>query len=191
MNDSMDNKIDYIQKVIVITGKNNAGKTTYAAELYKWLYQEIKPKSHLYAFWNKYLFKEAGENDNINCNFCHYINNNKISKSNISANLYVDFMAVINDNDGENSIIIISEGDKKDELEPKLDLLLRDKNHPDYNNNEKVEFERNNITLVCCVRSSVKKYFNEWIKKNTTIEKIEEIDLQTCSDIAKSIINNK
>lgn len=189
MNDSMDNKIDYIQKVIVITGKNDAGKTTYAAELYKWLYQEIKPKSHLYAFWNKYLFKEAGENDNINCNFCHYISNNKIKKSNISADLYVDFMAVMKYE--KNSIVIISEGDKKDELEPKLDLLLRDKNHLDYNNNEKVEFERNNITLVCCVRSSVKKYFNEWIKKNTTIEKIEEIDLQTCSDIAKSIINNK
>lgn len=65
MNDSMDNRIDYIQKVIVITGQNSAGKTTYAAELYKWLYQKIKPKSHLYAFWNKYLFKEAGENDNI------------------------------------------------------------------------------------------------------------------------------
>lgn len=167
MNDSVDNKIDYIRKVIVITGKNNAGKTTYAAELYKWLYQKIKPKSHLYAFWNKYLFKDAGENDNINCNFCHYINNNKISKSNISANLYVDFMAVINDNDGENSIVIISEGDKKDELEPKLDLLLRDKNHPNYNNNEKVEFERNNITLVCCVRSSVKGSFNDWIKEYT------------------------
>lgn len=56
---------------------------------------------------------------------------------------------------------------KKKELEPKLDLLLRDKNHPDYNNNEKVEFERNNITLVCCVRSSVKGSFNDWIKEYT------------------------
>lgn len=188
MNDSMDNRIDYIQKVIVITGQNSAGKTTYAAELYKWLYQKIKPKSHLYAFWNKYLFKEAGENDNINCNFCHYINNNKISKSNISADLYVDFMAVMKHE--KNSIVIISEGDKKGELEPKLDLLLRDKIHLDYNNKEKVKFERNNIILVCCVRSSVKGSFNDWIEKytNYNVDDIKEINLQTYSDIAKSII---
>ena len=43
MNDSMDNrKIDYIQKVIVITGKNDAGKTTYAAELYKMVISKDK-----------------------------------------------------------------------------------------------------------------------------------------------------
>lgn len=42
MNDSVDNKIDYIRKVIVITGKNNAGKTTYAAELYKMVISKDK-----------------------------------------------------------------------------------------------------------------------------------------------------
>lgn len=190
----MENMDINIKKTIEITGEENSGKTTFAAELYKSLFAKSlfakkKLEKHLLAFWPKYIFEEVKTDDCIDCKFCQYIKYIK-GKNNlkISSGKYVDFMSIM---EYENeTVIFISEGDNGSNLKDKLNLLLLDEKHKKYNNDGEIEFNRKKrITLIYCVRSNI-----EMGECNTLLEKIHEISnekdvikLHSYETIAKSI----
>lgn len=176
-----------IKKTIEITGEENSGKTTFAAELYKSLFakKKEKPEKHLLAFWPKYIFEEVEPDDCIDCKFCQYIKGKNNLK--ISSGKYVDFMSIM---EYENeTVIFISEGDDCSNLKDKLNLLLLDKKHKKYNNTGEIKFSRQKrITLIYCVRSN-----REMAECNTSFEKIynlsnkKVIELHSYETIAKEI----
>ena len=185
-----------IKKTIEITGEENSGKTTFAAELYKSLFAKSlfakkKLEKHLLAFWPKYIFEEVKTDDCIDCKFCQYIKYIKyiVGKNNlkISSGKYVDFMSIM---EYENeTVIFISEGDDCRNLKDKLNLLLLDEKHKNYNNDEEIMFDRQKrITLIYCVRSNRKM-----AECNTSFEKIynlsnkKVIELHSYETIAKEI----
>lgn len=192
----MENMDINIKKTIEITGEENSGKTTFAAELYKSLFAKSlfakkKLEKHLLAFWPKYIFEEVKTDDCIDCKFCQYIKYIKyiIGKNNlkISSGKYVDFMSIM---EYENeTVIFISEGDDCRNLKDKLNLLLLDEKHKNYNNDEEIMFDRQKrITLIYCVRSNRKM-----AECNTSFEKIynlsnkKVIELHSYETIAKEI----
>jgi uncharacterized UBP type Zn finger protein len=158
------NNIKKTIETIKITGVENSGKTTFAAELYKSLFAKTEPEKHLLAFWPKYIFKEVEPDDCIDCKFCQYIKGKNNLK--ISSGKYVDFMSIM---EYENeTVIFISEGDDCSNLKDKLNLLLQNKNHEKYNKNKEIMFDRQKrITLIYCVRSN-----REMAECNTSFEKI-------------------
>lgn len=183
--------MDNIKKTIEITGVENSGKTTFAAELYKSLFakKKEKPEKHLLAFWPKYIFEEVEPDDCIDCKFCQYIKGKNNLK--ISSGKYVDFMSIMEYKN--ETVIFISEGDECSNLEDKLNLLLLNKKHEKYNNDGEIEFDRQKcITLIYCVRSNIIKM----AECNTLLKKIHEISnedeeavikLHSYETIAKSI----
>lgn len=183
----MENMDINIKKTIEITGEENSGKTTFAAELYKSLFakKKEKPEKHLLAFWPKYIFEEVESDDCIDCKFCQYIKGKNNLK--ISSGKYVDFMSIMEYKN--ETVIFISEGDDCSNLEDKLNLLLQNKNHEKYNKKEEIMFDRQKrITLIYCVRSDI-----EMAECNTSFEKIynlsnkKVIELHSYETIAKEI----
>ena len=168
----MDQKVN-IKKLITISGVNNSGKTIFAANLYKRLYDEIKPECHQVAFWPCYQFIEvAGANYDIDKIFSDYIKHKKGICLNESRNIskventeYVDFIAIMKYN--EYSIVIISEGDDKKDLEDKINLLCSNKNQIKYNDGKNVVFDRTNLILSLCIQDTTKSMCRKitWLEK--------------------------
>lgn len=176
------------KKLIKITGKENSGKTTFAAELYK-SFAKKKPEKHLLAFWPKYIFEEVEPDDCIDFKFCQYIKSKNNLK--ISSGKYVDFMSIMEYKN--ETVIFISEGDDCSNLKDKLNLLQSDKKHKNYNNNREIEFNRQKrITLIYCVRSDIEMAeCNVLLKDICEISNEEEdvitLTLHSYETIAKSI----
>lgn len=162
-----------IEKLITISGANNSGKTIFAANLYKRLYDEIKPECHQVAFWPCYQFIEvAGANYDIDEIFSDYIKHKKGICLNESRNIskventeYVDFIAIMKYN--EYSIVIISEGDDKKDLKDKINLLCSNKNQIKYNDGKNVVFDRTNLILSLCIQDTTKNMRRKitWLEK--------------------------
>lgn len=184
--ENMDINIKNIKKTIEITGVENSGKTTFAAELYKSLLAKKKKlQTHQLAFWPKYIFEEVEPDDCIDFKFCQYIKSKNNLK--ISSGKYVDFMSIMEYKN--ETVIFISEGDDCSKLEDKLNLLLLNKKHKKYNNDGEIEFNRQKcITLIYCLRSNI-----EMGECYTSFEKIynlsnkKVIELHSYETIAKEI----
>lgn len=203
----MENMDINIKKLIKITGKENSGKTTFAAELYKSLFAKKKPEKHLLAFWPKYIFEEVEPDDCIDFKFCQYIKSKNNLK--ISSGKYVDFMSIMEYKN--ETVIFISEGDSY-ALTEKIEFLLKgskpSKCYSDckkdnncegdskavdckkYNDGRVVTLAENtNIILICCIQDKIKKRFEKnveciYIKER---KKPEEFTLHSYETIAKSI----
>jgi len=174
-----------IKKLIKITGVENSGKTTFAAELYKSLFAKKKPQTHQLAFWPKYIFEEVEPDDCIDCKFCQYIKGENNLK--ISSGKYVDFMSIMEYKN--ETVIFISEGDDYAYLTEKIEFLLKgskpsrcyrdcktdnncegDSETVDckkYNDGRVVTLTENtNIILICCIQDKIKESFENYININ-------------------------
>ncbi|MEE0911876.1 MAG: hypothetical protein U0L67_05445 [Paludibacteraceae bacterium] len=204
----MENMDINIKKLIKITGEENSGKTTFAAELYKSLLAKKKPEKHLLAFWPKYIFEEVEPDDCIDFKFCHYIKSKNNLK--ISSGKYVDFMSIMEYKN--ETVIFISEGDSY-ALTEKIEFLLKG-NKPSkcysdckkdnncegdsktvdckkYNDGRVVTLTENtNIILICCIQDQdkIKKRFENYININIKeCTSPKEYRLHSYETIAKSI----
>ncbi|MBO5132847.1 MAG: hypothetical protein J6C20_07220 [Paludibacteraceae bacterium] len=205
----MENMDINIKKLIKITGEENSGKTTFAAELYKSLLAKKKPQTHQLAFWPKYIFEEVKTDDCIDCKFCQYIKYIKgKNKLKISSGKYVDFMSIMEYKN--ETVIFISEGDSY-ALTEKIEFLLKgskpskcysyckkdnncegDSKTVDckkYNDGRVVTLTENtNIILICCIQDKIKKRFENYININIKeCTSPKEYRLHSYETIAESI----